>query len=112
MSLENLIYANRKLIDEYHSITKQQAEDSYKKSQLAMIAAFLLLVTGAILAIRVDSTTSKIIVGSLTAIGSLLSGFISKTFAESHLPAQLLLSPTTYNQLSTRSRAASRWHIR
>ncbi|MFI7597457.1 hypothetical protein [Actinoplanes sp. NPDC049681] len=84
LSLANLFGLNRTVMDEYHRITKQQAERSFRNSQVAMGLGFLALIGGACVALAPTQVETKIAVAGLSAVGSLMAGFISKTFLRSH----------------------------
>jgi hypothetical protein len=45
-----------------------------------MIVGFLLLLVGGVVALRATDETSKTVVAGLAAIGSLTSGYVSRTF--------------------------------
>jgi hypothetical protein len=80
ISLPNLINLNRQQVTVYHDITTRQAQIAARNSQVAMSIGFLILVAGAIFAIRTNDDTSKLIVGALASIGSIMSGYIGRTF--------------------------------
>ena len=78
--LESLLIFNRDDMRQYHQIALSVARRASRLSSAAMVVGFLVLVAGAIYAISVDDPTGKIVVGALTALGGLFSGFITKTF--------------------------------
>lgn len=84
LTLEYVTGLNSLLMDSYHDVTKNQAARSFKHSQWAMIAGFSLLLVGGIVAIAPTDPITKIAVAALTGIGTLVSGFISRTFLHSH----------------------------
>jgi hypothetical protein len=80
MGLPNLIALNREAMAIYHGITTRQARTAARNSQAAMGIGFAILAVGALIAIRTDDRTSKIVIGALASIGGVFSGFISRTF--------------------------------
>jgi hypothetical protein len=87
LSLDNVTLLNQSMMESYHSITKTQAERSFKNSQRAMLAGLAILLAGAIGAVAAEEPTTKLALASLAGIGSTISGFISKTFLTSHAAA-------------------------
>ncbi|MCX5610646.1 hypothetical protein OHB39_24195 [Streptomyces sp. NBC_00047] len=81
--LQNLIVLNRAQMQVYHEIATKQARLASRNSRLAIAIGFIGLIAGAVMAIRIQNETSKIVVGSLALIGSLLSTYISRTFLSS-----------------------------
>jgi hypothetical protein len=57
-----------------------------------MIIAFLILVVGAVVTIRTPDSTSKIVVGALASLGSVLSGYIGQTFLRAQAQAMRQLN--------------------
>lgn len=84
LSLANLFVFNRTLMNEYHSITKGQSEKSFRYSQIASFVGLFVLVSGASVAVVPVPALTKIAVAGLAAIGTAISGFISRTFLRSH----------------------------
>ena len=78
--LQNLITLNRTQMQVYHELATNQATYASRNSRRAMLVGFLLLVTGGVVALRADDQASKVVVGALAALGSLLSGYIGQTF--------------------------------
>ena len=74
-------------MNSYHDVTKTQAEKSFRHSQYAMIAGLALLMFGGIVAVAATAPETKLAVAGLSAIGTLVSGFITKTFLTSHASA-------------------------
>ena len=75
---------NELRMDSYHEMTVRHARSSFRNSQIAMGLGLLILTFGAVAVIRSADMTSQLVVGGLTAIGSTFSGFIGRTFLESH----------------------------
>lgn len=92
LSLDYVSGINTLLMNSYHDVTKTQAERSFRHSQRAMIAGLSLIIGGGIVAIAPTSPSTKIAVAGLAAIGSLVSGYIGKTFLASHAAAILQLN--------------------
>ena len=84
LSLESVTVLNRTLMDDYHRITKDQAAQSFKHSQLAMLAGLGILLLGVTVALAPSSAEVKITVGALSGIGAAISGYISNTFLTSY----------------------------
>jgi hypothetical protein len=84
LSLPNLFGFNRTLMDEYHSITKGQSERSFRYSQVASFIGLFVLGAGASVAFTPVSDITRITVGGLAGVGTVISGYISKTFLRSH----------------------------
>ncbi|WP_432146530.1 TRADD-N-associated membrane domain-containing protein [Streptomyces sp. bgisy084] len=90
--LQNLIVLNRAQMQVYHEIATKQAKLASRNSRWAIAIGFIVLVAGAIVAIRTGDATSKIVTGSLALIGSLLSAYISRTFLHSEQQAMAQLN--------------------
>ena len=78
--LQNLITLNRTQMQVYHELATKQATSASRNSRRAMLVGFLLLVVGGVVAIQADDEGSKVVVGALAGLGSLLSGYIGRTF--------------------------------
>jgi hypothetical protein len=89
--LQNLIILNRTQIGVYQDIATGDAKRAARNCQVAMSFGFLILIVGAVTAIRTSDATSKIVVGALASLGSILSGYIGQTFlkAQDHAMKQL-----------------------
>jgi hypothetical protein len=75
-----LLEVSRSDMETYRILSQDQARGSYIMSQASSATGGLILVGGAIGAILLPATASKIAVASLTALGGALSGYISRTF--------------------------------
>ena len=84
LSLANLFALNLKQMGEYDAITKRQEKRTFLSTQCAIVVGFAMLVAGSTAATLIHDTSAKIVVGTLTAVGSLLSGYIARTFIVSH----------------------------
>jgi hypothetical protein len=80
MSLANLVRLNRAEMGEYHGITKKQASSSYRSTQLAAALGLAVLVAGATVAVTATDTTTKVVTGALASLGTVLAGYIGRTF--------------------------------
>jgi hypothetical protein len=81
-SLRNLLLLNRQEMTNYHELTKQQARRSFSNSLVAMWLGFL-IVGACILIIALPGVTdenSKLTVSLLGSVGTIVSGFITRTF--------------------------------
>jgi hypothetical protein len=84
LSLANLMALNLKQMGEYDAITKRQEKRTFLSTQLAIMVGFGMLVAGSCAATLINDVSAKIVVGTLTAVGSVLSGYIARTFIVSH----------------------------
>jgi SPFH domain / Band 7 family len=78
--LQNLIILNREQINVYQDIATGDAKRAGRNSQVAMSFGFAILIAGAVVTVLTPSSTSKIVVGLLASLGSVLSGYIGRTF--------------------------------
>lgn len=113
MSLPSLLKLNRELMEQYHEITKTQAEDSYFFGKLASAAGMGVLVAGALVAIVTPDSTTKVVAGGLAAIGTALSGYVSRTFLTTYRSALVQLNwyfeqPLVNSYLLTAERLTAR----
>ena len=83
-SLKHLTVANFKQMRTFTAIAQRQARMSYYASLLGAGLSLLVLLAGAALAIEVPSVAGKIAAGSLAAVGTALSAFLSKTFLRAY----------------------------
>ena len=87
LPLARLFELNRRQLDEYQEMTKKQQRSAFLLAQAASVAAFLALLTGVLLSFQVDTASERYVVTGLSGLGALLSGFLAKTFFESHRSA-------------------------
>jgi len=80
LDLTGLLKANRKQMEAYDELARVQSRESFRNSQIAMAIGLAVLVFGALAVILVNDTASKITTATLTGLGGLLSGYISRTF--------------------------------
>ncbi len=78
--LRALIRINKSQMEQYEALTRRQANSSYRLSQGALGVGLALLTGGSIAALVTPESSSKAIVGALTAIGSVVAGYISNTY--------------------------------
>jgi hypothetical protein len=119
MQLARMFELNRGQLDEYQQLTKRQQRTAFVLTWGASVAALLILVAGSIVAIRVGDE-NKYITAGLTALGTLLSAFLGKTFFKGHekamdqlnhyyqepsLTGRLLAAERLLNQLPPEERA-------
>jgi hypothetical protein len=71
---------NQRRIEEYNEIAWSQARGSYRNSQIAMSIGLALLVVGVITTIRQSQTSTQLIIGGLTGLGSAVSAYLGATF--------------------------------
>ena len=80
-ALPALIRYNRDQMALYHQIATTQARVAGRNSQMAITIGFLALVAGSIVAIISNDVTTKLITGSLAALGGIFSGYIAERFS-------------------------------
>lgn len=90
--LQNLLLVNRTQLNVYQDIATKDAKAASRNSRFAMIIGFLILLVGSAIAIRTPNSTSKIVVGALASLGSLLSGYIGQTFLKAQAQAMKQLN--------------------
>jgi hypothetical protein len=90
--LQNLLLLNRAQLNIYQEIATKDAMTASRHSRYAISLGFLILVSGAIGAIWLHDATSKIVVGALASLGSVLSGYISQTFLKAQAQARKQLN--------------------
>jgi hypothetical protein len=90
--LQNLLLVNRTQLNVYQDIATKDAKAASRNSRFAMIIGFLILVVGAVVTIRTPDSTSKIVVGALASLGSVLSGYIGQTFLRAQAQAMRQLN--------------------
>jgi hypothetical protein len=83
-SFPSLLKVNQTQMDQYHDITKHQAENAYRNSQIAMGSGLIILVAAAIAAIILKNNTSKIVLGGVAGIGTAFSAYIGATFLNAY----------------------------
>jgi hypothetical protein len=91
LQLPRLFDLNRRQLDQYQDLTKSQQHVAFVLTWCAAVGAFLVLIAGSILALRVGDE-DKFITGGLTALGTILSTFLGKTFFEGHREAMKQLN--------------------
>lgn len=84
IQLALMFQLNRKQLDEYQEITKNQQRTAFILTWIAAVAAFLILIFGSFLSLRLVDQDKQFIAGGLTALGSLLSAFLSAVFFRGH----------------------------
>jgi hypothetical protein len=108
----SFLRANQRQLEAYASIARTQAETSHRTAQAAMAAAGLLLLGGGIAVFLADDPATKISAATLAAIGTTLSGFISRTFIDAQRRAVdemafYFRQPLTQSYILTVERIAS-----
>lgn len=82
LSLSGLFELNRRQLDEYVAITQHQERTAFFLSWIATVCAFLILAVGSIVTFSLTGgdPADRYVAGSLTALGTLMSGFLARTF--------------------------------
>jgi hypothetical protein len=75
-----LLVANQRQMEAYSSIARSQAESSHRASQAAMGAGLLVLLVGGVVAYFVTDPATKFATVILASVGSVIGGYISRTF--------------------------------
>lgn len=84
-TMRDLLDLNRIEMAGYHQLTKGQAAKSFRNSQIAMYAGFLILCACITAIVFKDMPPeAKLSTAALGAIGTTISGFISRTFLRIH----------------------------
>jgi hypothetical protein len=91
-TLKGLAWTNFKQLRTFSVIAQKQARMSYYASLAAASISLLTLASGAAVAIGLSAATAKLTVGGLATAGSVLSGFLAKTFLESYQVASRQMS--------------------
>jgi hypothetical protein len=90
--LQNLLLVNRTQLNLYQEIATKDAKAASRNSRFAIGIGFIILVVGAVVAVRTPSSTSKIVVAALASLGSVLSGYIGQTFLRAQADAMKQLN--------------------
>jgi len=80
MSLPSLIELNRLMLTEYHSIATDQAQKSFRSSQRAMLSGITWLIACFTAGIVSSSLHGRIIAATMAPVGSILAGFLGRTY--------------------------------
>jgi hypothetical protein len=83
LELSLLWNATHERLNLYHKIATQQAQDSFRRAQAAMIAGFLIVFLSLPFSLVADKTATSIAIATLGAAAGALSAFISQTFLRS-----------------------------
>lgn len=84
-TMANLLVLNRQEMKQYHDLTTEQATVSFRHSQRAMIGGFVVVILCiGIATVPAIPTETKLIVGGVGAISTVLSGYITNTFLKAH----------------------------
>jgi hypothetical protein len=114
--LTRLLGANRALLDEYQKPVRAQARTSYAYSQVALLVGLVVLVFGVVIIVFTDQAAARLAVGGLTGVGSLLSGYIARTYLRVYEKAQDQLNfyfrePLVTSYLLTAERLAAKLDV-
>lgn len=91
--LQRRIEANEIVVRSYQEPVRRQARTSYSYAQAAIGIGFLVLIGGALSVLLLARTaTAQITLGGLTALGSMLSGYIAATHIRIYDRAQQQLN--------------------
>lgn len=88
LSLNGLFELNRRQLDEYQLLTRRQQRIAFQLAWCASVVAFLVLVVGTVITFSSGfPTEEQFLAGGLTTVGTVLSGFLGKTFFDGHQKA-------------------------
>jgi hypothetical protein len=90
--LQRLIDANRALLDKYQEPVRKQARTSYAYAQGAITVGLVVLLVGAAITVAVSDTPTQVGIAALTGVGTVLSGYIARTYLRVYDRAQLQLN--------------------
>ncbi|GAA2802949.1 hypothetical protein GCM10010441_29590 [Kitasatospora paracochleata] len=80
--LAELLELNQKQIDAYHRIATGQADRSFRSSQWAMWIGLAVVVVCFAVGLKVPSGEAKIFIGAMGGVGTVLSGYLSRTYLQ------------------------------
>jgi hypothetical protein len=109
LKLRTLLNFNRKQIEAYHILTRQQADEAYRSSRIAMAAGLGVLVAGSagVIFLPGVSTTQRVATAALTAVGSVVGGYVSNTFMATYKTALDQLNRYFQQPLEANARLAA-----
>jgi len=90
--LQRLIDANRALLDKYQEPVRRQAHTSYAYAQAAITVGLLVLLVGAGITIAASETATQVGIAALTGVGTVLSGYVGRTYLRVYEHAQQQLN--------------------
>ena len=90
--LQRLIDANRALLDKYQEPVRKQARTSYAYAQGAITVGLLVLLVGAGITVAASDTPTQVGIAALTGVGTVLSGYIARTYLRVYEHAQQQLN--------------------
>jgi TRADD-N domain-containing protein len=91
-TLKGLAWVNFKQLRTFTVIAQKQARISYYASLTAAAVSLLVLVAGSAVAIGSPTTPAKATAGALATVGTVLSGFLARTFLRSYQMTSLQMS--------------------
>jgi len=80
MSLPSLVELNRLTLTQYHLIATDQAQKSFRSSQRAMLIGFIWLIACFTAVVLNRSLHGQIIAATMAPVGSILAGFLGRTY--------------------------------
>jgi hypothetical protein len=84
MELASLFDFNRALLDRYHGIATEQARKAYRSSQVAMGIGLAILVAAFFAGWHLNSQGDQLFVGSVAAVGTASSAYVSRTYMQTY----------------------------
>jgi hypothetical protein len=80
MALPSLVELNRIMLDRYHQIATDQADQSFKSSRRAMAIGYASLVVALLAVLVLPGLETKVAAAGLGTVAATLSGFLSRTY--------------------------------
>ncbi|MCC3779862.1 hypothetical protein [Streptomyces sp. UNOB3_S3] len=87
-ALATLLELNQEQIDDYHRIATEQANRSFRSSQRAAGVGLVVMAACFIAGLWVPTIEARVFIGALAAVGTALSGYLSRTYL--HMYGQTL----------------------
>ncbi len=84
MELPSLVDFNRVLLDKYHGIATDQATKAYRSSRFAMGIGLAILITAFFAGWRLNAQGDRLFVGSIAAVGTAFTGYLSRTYMQTY----------------------------
>jgi hypothetical protein len=84
VNFESLWHETQERLSIYHKMATSQSAKSYRNSQGAIVAGFVVLISAVIFSSFTSSTGGAIAAGGIAAVGAALTGYLTRTFMRMH----------------------------
>ncbi|MBW5422642.1 hypothetical protein GKQ77_13895 [Streptomyces sp. BG9H] len=84
IQLSDLFVLNRRQLDEYHVNSLTEQRTAFQRAQITSLVGFVFLLLGVTLSFRAGADSERYTSAGLTALGALLSGYVSRVFFKSY----------------------------